>query len=169
MWGDYLARHNTMTDLKRFAVLRRWLAAWAEFEALLASATYAAEHEENVYPQIVEDATEAWFQAEGMIHPLLVQRDAVANDVVLGGDVKFLLISGSNRAGKSTLLRAIGDNAVMGLAGAPVAARMMKMSVLQIGASLAIHDSLAQGKSKFLAEVEQLRDLLALARRFRTR
>ena len=144
------------------APMGQWLEAWGEFEALLALATYAAEHEENVWPEIVDGA--AVFDAKGMVHPLLWLRDTVANDVALGGDVKFLLISGSNMAGKSTLLRAMGANAVLGLAGAPVPARGLRMSALRIGASLAVTDSLAEGTSKFLAEVERLRDLLALAR-----
>jgi DNA mismatch repair ATPase MutS len=144
------------------AAMRQWLEAWGEFEALLALATYAAEHEENVWPEIMDEA--ALFEARGMAHPLLWRRDAVANDVVLGDGVQFLLISGSNMAGKSTLLRAIGANAVLALAGGSVSARGLRMSALQIGASLAISDSLAEGKSKFLAEVERLRDLLALAR-----
>jgi len=144
------------------APMQRWLEAWGEFEALLALATYAAEHGENVWPEIVEG--KAIFEAKGMAHPLLNRADAVANDVSLSGDVKFLLISGSNMAGKSTLLRAVGANAVLGLAGAPLPVGGLRMSALQIGASLAVNDSLAEGKSKFLAEVERLRDLLALAR-----
>ncbi len=146
--------------------MRRWLDAWAEFDALLALATYAAEHGEDVYPEIVDgiEAEAALFEAEGLVHPLLRRGTAVANDVSLGREVQFLLVSGSNMAGKSTLLRAIGANAVLALAGAPVAARRLRMSALRIGASLAINDSLAEGKSKFLAEVERLRDVLALAR-----
>jgi MutS domain V len=147
--------------------MRQWLEAWGEFEALLALATYAAEHEENAWPEIVDSAADgegALFDAKGMVHPLLWRADAVGNDVALGAGVQFLLISGSNMAGKSTLLRAIGANAVLALAGASVPARGLRMSALQIGASLAINDSLAEGKSKFLAEVERLRDLLALAR-----
>jgi hypothetical protein len=142
--------------------MREWLEAWGEFEALLALATYAAEHEENVWPEIVDGA--AVLEAKGMVHPLLWREDAVANDVGLGAGVQFLLISGSNMAGKSTLLRTVGANAVLGLAGSSVPARGLRMSALRIGASLAIADSLAEGKSKFLAEVERLRDLLALAR-----
>lgn len=144
------------------AAMRRWLAAWAEFEALLAVATYAAEHMENVYPEIVDGV--AQFEAEAMAHPLLPRERAVANDVSLGNVARFLLISGSNMAGKSTLLRAMGTNVVLGLAGAPVCARRMKMTALRVGASLALVDSLAEGKSKFLAEVERLRDLVGLAR-----
>ncbi len=144
------------------APMREWLEAWGEFEALLALATYAAEHEENAWPEILDGA--ATFEAKGMVHPLLAREDAVANDVALGAGVQFLLISGSNMAGKSTLLRTVGLNAVLAMAGTSVPARGLRMSALQIGASLAIADSLAEGKSKFLAEVERLRDLVALAR-----
>jgi len=145
------------------APMRRWLAAWAEFEGLVALGTYAAEHEENVYPELVEGEAPV-LDVEGMVHPLLPRAMAVANDVVLGGDVQFLLISGSNMAGKSTLLRALGANVVLGMAGAPVPVGRMRMSALRVGASLALTDSLAEGKSKFLAEVERLRDLLQMAR-----
>jgi DNA mismatch repair ATPase MutS len=143
--------------------MRRWVAAWAEFEALLAVATYAAEHHENVYPEIVE-GEDARFDAVGLAHPLLPASVAVRNDVRLDAATRFLLISGSNMAGKSTLLRAVGCNTVLALAGAPVCARAVTMSALRVGASLALVDSLAEGKSKFLAEVERLRDLVALAK-----
>ncbi len=145
------------------APMRRWMAAWAEFEGLVALATYAAEHEENVYPEMVDGVVPV-LEAEDMVHPLLRRETAVANDVALGGAVRFLLISGSNMAGKSTLLRALGANVVLGTAGAPVPVGRMRMSALRVGASLALTDSLAEGKSKFLAEVERLRDLLQGAR-----
>jgi hypothetical protein len=145
--------------------MRRWLTAWAEFEVLLAVGTYAAEREQNVYPEVVEsDGHTALFAAEGMVHPLLPRDKAVANDVILGDGMQFLLISGSNMAGKSTLLRAIGTNAVLASLGAPVTARSMRLCAVKIGASITISDSLAEGKSKFLAEVERLKALVTLAR-----
>ncbi|MDQ2924137.1 MAG: hypothetical protein M3R43_01040 [Acidobacteriota bacterium] len=143
--------------------MRGWIAAWAEFEAALALGTYAAEHHENVYPEMVEGGG-AVFEAEGLVHPLLPRAQAVANDVRLDAETRFLLISGSNMAGKSTLLRAIGCNAVLALAGVPICARAATMSASHVGASLALVDSLAEGKSKFLTEVERLRDLVALAK-----
>jgi hypothetical protein len=148
---------------KHGGAMRKWVATWAEFEALLAVATYAAEHSENVYPKIVENGP-ATFIAKQLAHPLLPPAQAIANDVKLDADTRFLLISGSNMAGKSTLLRSVGCNTVLALAGAPVCARTATMSSLRVGASLALVDSLAEGKSKFLAEVERLRDIVALAK-----
>ena len=81
----------------------------------------------------------------------------VANDLDLSSGSPFYLISGSNLSGKSTLLRAAGLNAVLAFAGAPVRARVLRLSGLAIVASLAVVDSLLHGKSKFLAEVDRLR------------
>jgi DNA mismatch repair ATPase MutS len=59
-------------------------------------------------------------------------------------------------SGKSTLLRSIGINAALAYAGAPVRAQSLRLTPLTLGASLALTDSLAEGRSKFLAEVERL-------------
>jgi len=66
-------------------------------------------------------------------------------------------VSGSNMSGKSTLLRAIGLNAVLATAGAPVRADALRMPRLAVFASLSVVDSLLNGTSRFLAEVERLR------------
>jgi hypothetical protein len=160
--GTHAAMGLRRWKLRNAEPMRRWLAAWSDLEALLALATYAAEHASNVYADIVDSG--AVFDAVAMVHPLLPSRIAVANDVRLGEDAQFLLISGSNMAGKSTLLRTLGLQAVLALAGAPVPAQRLRLSALHIGASLAVRDSLAEGKSKFLAEVERLRALLTVAR-----
>jgi DNA mismatch repair ATPase MutS len=60
-------------------------------------------------------------------------------------------------SGKSTLLRAVGLNAVLAFAGAPVRARTLRLSGLTVVASAGVVDSLLSGKSKFLAEVDRLR------------
>jgi DNA mismatch repair ATPase MutS len=132
--------------------LRVWLAAWAEFEALNALAAYGYENPDNIFPEL--SAEEACFEARGLCHPLLPHAACVANDVELA---PFYVISGSNMSGKSTLLRAIGLNAVLAFAGAPVRASALRLSKLSIFASLSITDSLLNGKSRFLAEVDRLR------------
>jgi hypothetical protein len=146
--------------------MQRWLATWAEFEALNSLATYAYEHPADIYPEILSTRT-AHFEATALAHPLL-PASAVANDIALnsfGSDRpdSLYLISGSNMAGKSTLLRAIGLNAVLAATGAPIRASAARISPLTLGASIALTDSLAEGKSKFLAEVERLRAILRAA------
>ncbi|HEY4382420.1 MAG TPA: hypothetical protein VGN01_18870 [Acidobacteriaceae bacterium] len=141
--------------------MKRWLAAWAEFEALNALANYAFEHPENIYPEILADDAPATFEAVTLHHPLLA--NCIPNDVALNPTTRFYLISGSNMSGKSTLLRAIGTNTVLALAGAPIPASSARISPARLCASLALTDSLAEAKSKFLAEVERLHAILAVA------
>jgi DNA mismatch repair ATPase MutS len=66
-------------------------------------------------------------------------------------------------SGKSTLLRAVGVNAVLALAGAPVRATRLRLSRTAVGATLRIHDSLQEGTSRFYAELLRLRDLVRTA------
>jgi DNA mismatch repair ATPase MutS len=74
-----------------------------------------------------------------------------------------LVVSGSNMSGKSTLLRTVGVNAVLALAGAPVRAVRLLLSPLAVGATLRIQDSLQAGKSRFFAEITRVRQLVDLA------
>jgi DNA mismatch repair ATPase MutS len=87
----------------------------------------------------------------------------VPNSVSLDMDRQVLIISGSNMSGKSTLLRTVGVNAVLAFAGAPVRATRMRLSILAIGATIRVMDSLQQGTSRFYAEIQRLRDIMDLA------
>ena len=98
-----------------------------------------------------------------MGHPLLPRATMVRNDVCLAGETKLLVVSGSNMSGKSTLLRTVGINAVMALAGAPVRAASLRLSPLAVGATLRIQDSLLEGRSRFYAEITRIRVLADLA------
>ena len=140
------------------ASLKRWLHAWGEFEALNALAAYGFENPNNTFPELAD--SDGCFEAREMGHPLLSHTSCVANDVALNSSVPFYVISGSNMSGKSTLLRAIGLNSVLAFAGAPVRVGYLRLSGLSIIASMSIVDSLLEGKSKFLAEVDRLRQAI---------
>jgi DNA mismatch repair ATPase MutS len=145
------------------AELREWLEAWGEFEALNALGNYAHENRDHTFPEFSEES--ACFEAAGLGHPLLRDEICVRNDVELGAACRFYMISGSNMSGKSTLMRAIGLNAVLAFAGAPVRARRLRLSRFSICTSIAVVDSLLNGKSKFLEEVERLRQTIETAGR----
>jgi DNA mismatch repair ATPase MutS len=140
--------------------LRLWLAAAGEFEALSALANYAFEHPADPFPEFSEDSPR--FEGEGLAHPLMPEARAVRNDLRLGGDLRVLVISGSNMSGKSTLLRTVGVNAVMAFAGAPVRARRLRLAPMTLGASIRVLDSLQEGVSRFYAEITRLRKLVDL-------
>jgi len=142
--------------------IRRWLEAVAQFESLGALATYAAENPDDPFPEATPDEGPL-FDGEGLGHPLLPRSRCVRNDVRLGGELRVLVVSGSNMSGKSTLLRAVGVNAVLALAGAPVRACRLRLSPLVVGATLRVEDSLQAGKSRFMAEVLRVRQLVEMA------
>jgi DNA mismatch repair ATPase MutS len=138
-----------------------WLAAVAEFEALSSLAGYAYEHPNDPFPELSEQSP--CFDGRGLGHPLLPEGKCVRNDVSLTGGVQVLVVSGSNMSGKSTLLRTVGVNAVLALAGAPVRAHRLRIAPLAPGASIRILDSLQGGMSRFYAEITRLRKLVTLA------
>jgi hypothetical protein len=140
--------------------VRRWLEVIGEIEALLSLSGYSYEHPADPLPQFVEGS--ARFEAEQLGHPLLSEALCVHNDVSVGGTTRVLMVSGSNMSGKSTLLRAVGINTVLALAGAPVRARRLRLSLLQVGASIRINDSLQEGNSRFYAEIKRLRQIYDL-------
>jgi hypothetical protein len=140
-----------------------WIAALGEFEALCSLACFAYERPEAIFPELLSEPAPR-FEADALLHPLIAANEAVANDVALSPENRLWIISGSNMSGKSTLLRAVGVNAVLAWAGAPVTAGRLRLSRLHLGASLRTVDSLADHRSRFYAEISRLRDVMNLAR-----
>jgi MutS domain V len=141
--------------------VRSWVNAIGEIEALLSLATYSYEHPADPFPEFVEGA--ALFDGAEIGHPLVPSAACVRNSVRVGGDTRVLLVSGSNMSGKSTLLRSVGINVVLAMAGAPVRARTLRLTPLRLGASIRINDSLQEGSSRFYAEITRLRKIFDLA------
>ncbi|MCA9692335.1 MAG: DNA mismatch repair protein MutS, partial [Myxococcales bacterium] len=141
--------------------LRTWFTALGEFEAMAALAGYAYERPGHPFPELRADGP--LLVGEALGHPLLSEESCVTNDVALG-EVRALIVSGSNMSGKSTLLRTVGANVVLALAGAPVRARRLTLSPLQLAASIRVQDSLREGHSRFYAELLRLRGVVERAR-----
>jgi hypothetical protein len=161
MAGTQLALATESWRSRHGVQLRGWLEAWGEFEALNALGNCAHENPDCVFPDFVPGA--ALLDATGLGHPLLPLDTLVRNDVRLDAGTRFSIVSGSNMSGKSTLLRAIGVNVVLAMAGGVVRAGTLRLSGLAVAASIAPADSLHEGKSRFLAEIARLRQMLDLA------
>jgi hypothetical protein len=139
-----------------------WLTVIGELEALIALSTYAYEHPADPLPVLVADGPV--FEAEALGHPLIADAASVRNDVHVGGNgPRVIVISGSNMSGKSTLLRSVGVNIVLAMAGAPVRAARLRLAPLALGATLRIDDSLQAGQSKFYAEILRIRGIVEAA------
>jgi hypothetical protein len=160
LWTEQLAFAIEAWRRVSGPALRRWLAAVGEIEALCCLAAYAFEHPADVFPEFVSGV--ACFEGDEMAHPLLDPSRVVRNSVRLDGDLRVLIVSGSNMSGKSTLLRTVGINAVLAQAGAPVCARRLRLSRLALGASIRTLDSLQDGTSRFYAEIKRLHQIMEL-------
>jgi hypothetical protein len=144
--------------------MRAWIDAVAEVEALLSVATYSFEHPTDPFPEFVDAADfPPLFHGEDLGHPLIPAAQCVPNTVQLDANTRMLLVSGSNMSGKSTLLRTVGINAVLALAGAPIRGKSLRLSPLALGTRLHSVDSLQEGRSTFYTEVLRIRQVLDLA------
>jgi len=165
LWTTQLAMTLEAWRAHNGELIPGWLDAVAEIEALSSLANYAYEHPADVFPEFAASAPvfdAPIFDAEDIGHPLLPEQRAVPSTVRLVSPVRLLVVSGSNMSGKSTLLRAVGVNAVLALAGAPVRARRLTLTRLSVGASIRTTDSLEEGQSRFMAEILRLRQILEL-------
>lgn len=162
LWPVHVALAMERWRARSGGSLRAWLAAVGEMEALCSLSGYAYENPSDTFPRIVEGG--ARFVGTGLGHPLLPAGRCVRNDVALHAERRVLVVSGSNMSGKSTLLRTVGTNAVLALAGAPVRAASLELTPVTLGASIQVHDSLLDGESRFYAEVARVAQVVRLAR-----
>lgn len=145
--------------------VRKWFEALAQLEALASFATWPFERPQDAWPEV--DDAPVHLKATALGHPLL---DApVTNDVALSGPGHAWVITGSNMSGKTTLMRAMGLNTVMALAGLPVCAASLKTSRVQVMTSMRVKDSLERGVSYFYAEVQRIKTLLETSKAHRDR
>lgn len=178
MWSMRYAFKFEAWRKRSGAVLHAWLRAVGEAEALSSLAGYAYENPTDVFATIVDPSSQApcpvreretcgspFLHAVALGHPLMPPGACVPNNVTLGGETgpRVLIISGSNMSGKSTLLRSVGVNVVLALAGGVVRAKELTLTPLALGATMRVQDSLQAGRSRFFAEVTKVRHLLDLA------
>jgi DNA mismatch repair ATPase MutS len=99
------------------------------------------------------------FSAINLGHPLIDESSRVCNDFTLERCGNVCIISGANMAGKSTFLRTVAVNYILGMIGAPVCARELKFTPLKLFTSMRTVDSLSKNESYFYAELKRLRIL----------
>jgi hypothetical protein len=143
--------------------VRGWIDAVATFEALAALGALAHDNPGWARPEPVPAG--GALAARELGHPMLSPAVRVDNDVTVGPPGTFLFVTGSNMAGKSTLLRALGTNVVLAQAGGPVCARELRLPPLELWTSIRVVDSLEHGVSFFLAELRRLHRIVEAARR----
>jgi DNA mismatch repair ATPase MutS len=160
---------HVLTLLERWQLawgrhVRRWFEALGQFEALCSLASLAHDNPAWAFPRVEAEAPRV-LEATGLGHPLLPDSERVANDVKVGPPGTFLLVTGSNMSGKSTLLRALGLNVALAQAGGPVCAAQLRAPPLAVASSMRVQDSLEEGVSQYLAELKRLKEIVDEASR----
>lgn len=140
---------------------RAWLQALGDAEALSALATLKHDEPGWCFPRLRRAPV---LTADALGHPLLSDAMRVANDVEVGPPSTFVLVTGSNMSGKSTLLRAVGVNVVLAQVGGPVCASSFHLPSITLATSMRVQDSLEQGVSYFMAELMRLKQVVEQAR-----
>ena len=165
LWEVHLLARLEAWQLRYGGESRHWFEAIGQLEALASLAAVAYDHPHWRFPHI--EPTAAGIEAEALGHPLLPETARVSNDVRVGPSGTFVLVTGSNMAGKSTLLRSVGLNCLLAQAGSVVCARKLTIPPLEIETSIRVGDSLADGVSLYLAELRRMKEIIDRAQRLR--
>lgn len=136
----------------------QWIQNISTFEALISLAIFNSKFKNFTTP-IISKSPNA-FILEGAFHPLLHEETVVRNDFSTNRSRNIAIITGANMAGKSTFLRTIGTNLVLGMNGANVSAEQMEFYPMDIFTSIRTVDNLASGDSYFKNEINKLRILI---------
>ncbi len=171
----WLAALGELEALAALATLAHDHPGWA-FPELIDPATDTKEHEsvqvEDQADRVAinlnlrassSDFVDHILDAHNLGHPLLSPDVCVGNDVSIAPPGRFLLVTGSNMSGKSTLLRAIGLNVALAQAGGPVCAALLQLRPVALATSMRVQDSLEQGVSYFMAELQRLKQVVDAA------
>jgi len=127
-------------------------------DALASFATHAAGHD-WVRPTVADPGP---LSVDAGRHPVVeTTTEFVPNDVDLGDDRGFLLVTGPNMSGKSTYMRQVALIVLLAQAGSFVPARSATVGVVDgIYTRVGALDELAQGRSTFMVEMQELSNIL---------
>lgn len=132
-----------------------WLDMLGGIDAYISLGNYAFNNQEFAWPVVSEDGN--IFNTRQLGHQLIEEEKRVCNDFVLPVKGNICIISGANMAGKSTFLRTVAVNYILAMIGAPVCAREMTFTPLNLFTSMRTSDSLSTNESYFYAELRRLR------------
>lgn len=95
---------------------------------------------------------------KGLFHPFIP--NAVKNDVSLGEDQTMIFLTGSNMAGKSSLLKSLGLVIYLSQLGFPVPAEAVELTVFNgLVTTINLPDNINQGLSHYYSEVRRVKEV----------
>jgi len=134
-----------------------WLRMIGQVDAYISLGNYTFNNPDFVFPAKSDDSEV--FSAKNLGHQLIDENKRISNNFSLGKKGTVCIISGANMAGKSTFLRTIAVNFILGMTGAPVCATEMNFIPGKLFTSMRTMDSLSDNESYFYAELRRLNTL----------
>ncbi|OUL62621.1 DNA mismatch repair protein [Flavobacterium sp. AJR] len=159
--GTFLFNLHVLKNLLNWktnhaSVLEEWLNVIGEFEILNSLANFSHNNQDFVFPELNTDFKIGF---SNLNHPLLNPETRVGNEVQFFPE-SFMILTGSNMSGKSTFLRSLGINMVLGGIGSVVCANKATMHPLPVLVSMRLSDSLSDSESYFFAEIKRLKQIM---------
>lgn len=138
-----------------------WIKVIAEFQVLTAFGFMKYDNPDWCMPRVsIKDEP---IVAQDIGHPL-ISKGRVGNDFSMQNPTKVMLITGSNMAGKSTFLRSVSINMVLGNIGSCVCAKRMKYTRLPIYTCMRVSDNLKRNVSSFFYELLRIKNMNEVAK-----
>jgi DNA mismatch repair protein MutS len=120
-------------------------------------AGFTAKNRGFTFPEYTSGAN-MQFSVEGLFHPGI--KNPVANDVRFDSGQNMVFLTGSNMAGKSSLLKSLGLAIYLAHIGFPVPAKAMKTTVFNgLVTTINLPDNISDGLSHYYSEVKRVKDV----------
>ncbi|MCG2419916.1 DNA mismatch repair protein MutS [Aequorivita sp. F47161] len=131
-----------------------WFESITFFDAYNSLANFKFNHPNYVFPEINDKIPV--LKVKGAGHPLLKESTMIRNDFQINSE-EFFIVTGANMAGKSTFLRTVSLQIVMGNIGLPVCAKKAEYNPIKLITSMRTTDSLTDDESYFFSELKRLK------------
>lgn len=138
-------------------LLPLWLEIIGDVDGLISLSNHSFNNPAFVFPEI--SGGEPVIDAINLGHPLIDEKTRICNDFSIGHKGLICIITGANMAGKSTYLRTIAVNMILGMAGTTVCAEKFTFTPCVLFTSMRTTDSLSSKESYFYAELKRLKVL----------
>jgi len=134
--------------------VKRWLEVLAKMDAYNSLANYVYNHPSYQFPEITDG--NQILSTKNAAHPTMDPQKRIGNDIDIFKQ-DFLIITGANMAGKSTFLRTVSMQIVMGNIGLPTCGEETSYTPIKLITSMRSIDSLNEETSYFFAELKRLK------------